>query len=205
MDYTAGRYRIDPQLVEVDLWRSRRALEEAARAPDTAQRRRALATAAGLYRGELAAGGAADWLEPARETLRRQAVDALALLADLDEQAGDLDAALAALDQAIGHDPYAEPLYRRIMRLQARLGRPDAVQRTLRLLETRLAELDTEPEPDTRRLAADLHHPRPAPHPERDPHRHIAGPSVPPAGRPAAARTGSGRRPAGPDRAATEA
>jgi hypothetical protein len=35
---------------------------------------------------------------------------------------------------AIAADPVAEELYRRLMRLQADLGRPDAVRRTYQLL-----------------------------------------------------------------------
>ena len=46
-----------------------------------------------------------------------------------------------ALEQAIAADLVAEELYRRLMRLQAELGRPDGVQRTYRLLARRLAEL----------------------------------------------------------------
>ncbi|MGW2309060.1 BTAD domain-containing putative transcriptional regulator [Actinomadura luteofluorescens] len=54
------------------------------------------------------------------------------------------------------HDPYAEPLYRSVMQLQAELGQPDAVHRTYRLLAARLADLDTEPDDETHRLLANL-------------------------------------------------
>ena len=53
-------------------------------------------------------------------------------------------------------DPVAEELYRRIMRLEAELGRPDAVKRTYRLLAHRLADLDVDPDPDTEQLVASL-------------------------------------------------
>lgn len=72
------------------------------------------------------------------------------------QKAGDTTAALTTLEQAITHDPYAEPLYQRIIRLQAALGQPDAARRTYRLLEARLAELDTDPEPATTALLTDL-------------------------------------------------
>jgi DNA-binding SARP family transcriptional activator len=52
-------------------------------------------------------------------------------------------------------DPVAEELYRRLMRLQAELGRPDAVQRTYRLLARQLADLDVDPDPETEQLVAD--------------------------------------------------
>jgi DNA-binding SARP family transcriptional activator len=48
------------------------------------------------------------------------------------------------------------------MRLQAGLGRPNAVRRTYRLLARQLAELDVDPEPETEQLVADLLR-RPAP------------------------------------------
>jgi DNA-binding SARP family transcriptional activator len=56
------------------------------------------------------------------------------------------------LEQAITRDPYSEPLYRHVMRLQARLDRPDAVRRTFGLLTARLDELDAEPDDETRKL-----------------------------------------------------
>jgi DNA-binding SARP family transcriptional activator len=83
-------------------------------------------------------------------------VDALARLAELRASADDLEGALVALEQAVVADPVAEELYRRLMRLQAELGRPDAVKRTYRLLARRLADLDTDPDPETERLVADL-------------------------------------------------
>ena len=42
------------------------------------------------------------------------------------------------------------------MRLQAELRRPDGVRRTYRLLARRLADLDVDPDPETKRLVADL-------------------------------------------------
>jgi DNA-binding SARP family transcriptional activator len=95
------------------------------------------------------------WEGP-REDLRRRAVDALAHLAELRQAAGDSQGALAALEQAISADPVAEELYWRRMRLEAELGRPDAVRRTYRLLARQLAELDVDPKPETEQLVAEL-------------------------------------------------
>jgi DNA-binding SARP family transcriptional activator len=58
--------------------------------------------------------------------------------------------------QQRGADSVAEELYRRLMRLQAGLGRPNAVGRTYWLLARQLAELDVDPEPETEQLVADL-------------------------------------------------
>ena len=67
------------------------------------------------------------------------------------------------------------------MRLQAAAGRPDAVRRTLRLLETRLSELGVTPGSQTRQAAAALLG-LPVP-----PQRPAAGPQPPAAPRPSPA------------------
>lgn len=156
VEHAAGRYRIDPALVGVDLWSFQTHLAETESASDDDERAAALSAAACLYGGELAEGARYEWAEPQREQLRRQAVDALTDLAELRETNGDLPGALAAAEQALAVDPYDEAVYRQVMRLQGRLGRPDAVARTYRLLERRLLDLDAEPEPLTRQLLAEL-------------------------------------------------
>ena len=121
----------------------------------TPARLAALKDAAALYRGPLAEGAGYDWAEPYAETARRRALDTWTAIAELLEPA-DPDQALAALDTALSHDPYNEYLYQRIMRIQAAAGRPEAVRRTLRLLETRLTELGLTPAAQTRQAAATL-------------------------------------------------
>jgi hypothetical protein len=66
------------------------------------------------------------WVEIPRQDTRRRAVDASARLAEPRQGAGDLEGALAALEQAVAADPVAEELSRRVMRLERELGRPDA-------------------------------------------------------------------------------
>ena len=151
----AERYRLDPALISTDVADFQAALDTARHAPDDRARLAACQQAAALYRGPLADGAGYDWAEPYAETARRRALDAWTRIAELLEPAGP-DQALAALETALGHDPYNEYLYQRIMRLQAAAGRPDAVRRTLRLLETRLAELGVTPGPQTRQAAAAL-------------------------------------------------
>ena len=80
-----------------------------------------------------------------------------------------LTAALSALETALGHDPYNEYLYVRIMRLQAAAGRPEAVRRTLSLLEARLTDLGITPGAQTRQIAASLLGTGPAPHRRAEP------------------------------------
>jgi DNA-binding SARP family transcriptional activator len=187
---TDGRYRLHPVLLDTDHRRFTAALTAAADARNTgrdapgggtAAYRAAMRAAARLYRGEPFDGADYGWAEPAREALRRQATDTLAALADSlapdtrdhpddpdarpasqpDRADADPAGALTALEHATEIDPYNEELYRRIMRLHAAAGRRDAIRRTLRLLEARLVDVDTDPDPATLTLAGDLLRPRP--------------------------------------------
>jgi DNA-binding SARP family transcriptional activator len=151
------RMRIDAREISSDLWRFQGALATAASAADDGQRAEALEEAAGLWRGDFADGMDSVWIEEHRETLRRDAVDALARLAELYEES-EPERALASLERAITIDRYQEALYQRIMMVQARLGRRDASRRTCQLLESRLADIDAEPEEATARLLHQIPH-----------------------------------------------
>ena len=157
------RYRLDRELVEVDLWRLESCLAQAKQAASTGDEQAetaVLRAAADAYGGELLKGMSGMWIETPREDLRRRAVNALGRLAELRQAAGDDEGALGALEQAIAADPVAEVLYRRTMRLQARLGRVDAARHTYQVLQRHLGELDVDAEPETEALAAELLMPR---------------------------------------------
>lgn len=154
----AEHLRIDPRLIDVDLWRFQAALVSAAHVADDQARRDILQSAAELWRGDFAEGTDAVWIEEVRETLRRDAVDTLTRLAELCHR-DEPEQALAALERAITIDRYQETLYRRIMRIQASLNRPDAARRTYQLLESRLTELDVEPDNETAQLLHQILHP----------------------------------------------
>jgi len=151
--------RIDARMTGCDLWRFQAALAAAARAPGDQERRALLEEAASLWRGDLADGMDSVWMEEHRETLRRDAVDALARLAQLCEQ-DEPEHALAILERAITVDRYQEPLYRRIMTIQSALDRPDAARRTYQLLQSRLADIEAEPDESTARLLSQILHRR---------------------------------------------
>jgi DNA-binding SARP family transcriptional activator len=155
INLSADRYRLDPSLINVDLWQFQAALEAVRTAGDDQARLAACQQAAGLYRGPLADGAGYEWAEPYAETARRRALDAYARIAEI-LKAADPEQALASLEAALTHDPYNEYTYQQIMRLQARARRPDAVRRTLQLLEARLGELGVTPAASTRQLAATL-------------------------------------------------
>lgn len=155
----AERYRIDPELISVDLWHFRTALHQASRTDDDRLRAELLQQAADSYTGHLAAEQSFEWIEPEREALRRQAVEALIRLAEVHEH-DEPERGLTALERARTLDRYAEEIYQRIMSLQAGLGRPDAVRRTYRLLETALEELGADPSKETEQLLWRLLHSR---------------------------------------------
>ena len=150
----SGRYRLDPALIGTDLEAFGAALEEARNASGDA-RLAACRRAVALYRGELAEGTGYEWAEPYAETARRRALDAWTTIAEILQPSAP-DEALSALETALSHDPYNEYLYVRIMRLQAAAGRPEAVRRTLGLLESKLTDLGLVPSSQTRQAAAAL-------------------------------------------------
>ncbi|WP_246122420.1 BTAD domain-containing putative transcriptional regulator [Actinoallomurus bryophytorum] len=166
--HAAGRYRLDPHLITVDLWQLQSTLNRAHNADTDATRLNALRLVPDLYTAELAEDLTFEWAETERENLRRQATDALSRLAQLAKN-DHPDLALAALEHALAHDPYAEPLYRDLMRIQAASGHPDAVRRTHQQLKTRLADLDTEPDEETHKLLLRLLQPPPARGPGKRP------------------------------------
>ncbi|MEU1728427.1 LysM peptidoglycan-binding domain-containing protein [Nonomuraea sp. NPDC005692] len=126
-------YRIDRDLISVDLWDYEKALERIRSAVEPADRLGALTKAAELCAGELAEGLTAEWIEDQRYPLTRSQADVLAQLA---EHLTDVDAegALAALERARELDPDTEETYFRIIRLQLRLDRRDDASRTAELL-----------------------------------------------------------------------
>lgn len=156
------RYRIEP-LFEVDLWQFEGALAVAGAQSAVAGAQSAdpswataLQKAADAYGGELLAGMSWPWAEVPREDLRGRAVDVLVSLAATRLVNGDIRSALDALERAIQVDPVAEQLYRRIMRLHAKMGRPDQADASFRALVARLGEVDLAPSAETEKLHAEL-------------------------------------------------
>ena len=112
----------------------------------------ALRLAVDLYGGSYAADIDRAWAVDQATTHRHQYLNALARIAEIAE----IDApgqAVEALERAINADPINEELYQRLMRIHGRQHHPDAVRRTYRLLESRLADLGmAEPSHATQRV-----------------------------------------------------
>ncbi|MFC4148654.1 BTAD domain-containing putative transcriptional regulator [Micromonospora mangrovi] len=148
------RYVLNRDAVDVDLWRMRATIRDANQATDPTERLAALRRAVDTYRGHLADGADYEWIEPYREAVRQQALDAY--LALVDALTGNPAEQLTVLDAAIGHNPYAEELYQQAMRARAALGHLDAIRSLRRALTRALGEIDAEPSDDTIALADEL-------------------------------------------------
>ncbi|WP_170305129.1 LysM peptidoglycan-binding domain-containing protein [Kitasatospora viridis] len=171
---------LNRDLITTDLDEFDRAVQAVAAAPDPMARLAAHRRVADLYTGELCADTAYEWAEPAREDLRRRALDALGALASA-VAGGDPELAMSHLDRAVGIDRYNEELHLRLASVQASLGRRDGVRRTWERLTASLAEIDAKPSPPTARALQELLHPTPGPSRPGAPAR--------PAPRPASVRT----------------
>ncbi|NIJ09795.1 DNA-binding SARP family transcriptional activator [Saccharomonospora amisosensis] len=150
-----GHYQLDPAVIEVDYWNFAAAVTRRRATTTPEQRTHACQAIVARYGGPIANGLDAEWLTTARETTRRDALDAVAALARAQVETNPADT-LDLLETARGFDPHNELLYRDIMRLQHVLGHHHAISRTLTLLQTHLAEIDTTPTTDTINLAQHL-------------------------------------------------
>lgn len=152
-DPATSRYQLDPETVTVDLWQMLTAIDQATTTDDEATMLAALRRAAELYGGDFAEGHDHAWATDYATSYRHQVLTVYARIAEILEP-DHPDQAIAALERAADLDPVNEELYQRIMRIHGRQQRPDAVRRTLRRLEERLADLgDAEPSQATRRVA----------------------------------------------------
>jgi DNA-binding SARP family transcriptional activator len=150
-----SRYHLDPNLLDIDVWRLVDALHEAAATTDPASRIPALRAAVEAHTGALAAGYDYDWIEQPREQIRRHGVRARLQLADL--LAGTEPRTAAELTQAAAElDPINEDLARRAMRAQAHIGHRAGIRQQLQRLRDALDDIDEEPSGETIALAAQL-------------------------------------------------
>jgi two-component SAPR family response regulator len=104
------RYRLNPQHVDVDLWQLHDAIRTAVAGPDPAARAAGLRLVIDSYTGELADGWSWPWLDPHREAIRRQILDAYTTLASQSDPA----TARRLLQAAAAADPDNQELSRRL-------------------------------------------------------------------------------------------
>jgi LuxR family maltose regulon positive regulatory protein len=141
---------------DVDIDRFQRALARALSAQDAA-RQEALAEAVTLYAGDLLADHPfEEWVQPHRDRLGRQYLEALTRLAEAEEVAGNHQAAAARWQAVVTREPGAEHAYRGLIRSYLALGRMADALRTFESCRMALADLGVEPSPETMRLRTQI-------------------------------------------------
>jgi DNA-binding SARP family transcriptional activator len=140
---------VDPRL----LWCDVAAFEAALHAGE-------LSSALGLWGGEFLPGLHVDggefdrWLDDARDSLRRRAVDAARSLSAEAEQAGDLARAVSSAHRLTELAPYDETGWQRLIMLLDVCGDRAGALTAYDVLTTRLKdELEVEPSPETQALS----------------------------------------------------
>ncbi|RJQ77682.1 LysM peptidoglycan-binding domain-containing protein [Pseudonocardiaceae bacterium YIM PH 21723] len=145
--YRVERYQLDPETVTTDLIELDHLI--ASDEPST--------SLIELCRpGEPLADDLYSWAEPVRESIRQQALNALLHLSRNTEGHQAID----ALDTAVHLDPYAEPVYQRLIQLHTDSGNPNAAFAVYRQLRAKLADIDSEPTAETDALLP-IRRPRP--------------------------------------------
>ncbi len=147
--------RLNPELVSVDYWEFTAAVATRRQATGDAAQAAACARIVELASLPLATDLAHSWVEPLREAARRQALNAMGWLA---AHTTAPRGTLGMLETAAEADPYNERIWQEILRLHARLGEYDALERTYSLMTRKLAEIHEKPSHDTRQLLAQLRH-----------------------------------------------
>lgn len=146
LQHPRGKYVLNRELVDIDLWRVQAAIDDAAKATDRETRIAAWKRAIDTYTGPLADDRDYGWLGPYQHAALRQILDVhLALAEALTEQTPA--EALQVLHHALKLDPCAEPVYRQAIDVHASRG--DAIRMLRRDLERHSAELDAEPTEET--------------------------------------------------------
>ncbi|WP_247658631.1 bacterial transcriptional activator domain-containing protein [Micromonospora sp. U56] len=140
IDHTDDRYRLNPTLIDVDLWHLHTAVRHAATAvTHTTTAWQAIIDA---YPGDLAAGRRWPWLDPLRERTRRNVIDAYVALADTEP---DPHRALTLLQAATRIDPYNTDLHTRVTHTLTTLGDHDTATKTRTDFTRRLIEAGLHP------------------------------------------------------------
>ncbi len=152
---TGSRYHLNPDLLDIDVWRLIDLLRRAGTTTDPTARATLLRQAIDANTGTLADGYDYDWITQPREQLRRHGIRTRLDLAIL---LGDSEPAAAAelLHGATKLDPINEDLARQAMQALARVGDAPAVRAVLQQLRAALDDIDEEPSAETIALAAQL-------------------------------------------------
>jgi two-component SAPR family response regulator len=144
-----GRYRLDPDLVDVDLWRFDDHLAAVSRTTDPETRRDHLRRAIALHAGPLADGTSYDWTEPIQHAHTSRVIDALVALA---ESAHDPSEASELLAQACQLAPGNTAVFHLALRAFRQARDLDRTRAAIERHLAALSELDIGLNPEAERL-----------------------------------------------------
>ncbi len=144
-----GRYHLDPDLVDVDLWQFSDHLTAADHTTDPDTRHHHLQQALALHAGPLAEGTDYDWTEPHQHTYISKVIDILVTLA---QDTGDPRQAAELLDQASALSPANTAVFRRALTAWTRLGMPDRASNAVSRYHAALRYLDVDIDHETAEL-----------------------------------------------------
>ncbi|MEV4204358.1 AfsR/SARP family transcriptional regulator [Nocardia salmonicida] len=150
-----GHCRLSVPAVSVDYWDFLAAVDARRRASSDTDRSSACRAITALATSDLAFDISGSWVEPLRESARRDAHNALNWLATHDAD-HDPSTTLGLLEIAAETDPYNETVWRDLLRQHARLGEYAALARTYTLMTRKLAEIGETPSRETRELLETL-------------------------------------------------
>ena len=153
-----GVFRLNGDVIGSDYGRLAAGRDAARRITDPEHRLAVLTRAADGIRGEPFAGADYNWLVEDQEHVRSLAIDTLSTVAQLYADAGELDAAIDTLDQALSIDPDpVERLFQKQILWQYRLGRKEAARELYGRLARELSErCDRLPSEETEALMESL-------------------------------------------------
>jgi DNA-binding SARP family transcriptional activator len=153
-----GVFRLNEGVIGSDYGRLAAGRDAARRITDPEHRLAVLTRAADGIRGEPFAGADYNWLVEDQEHVRSLAIDTLSTVAQLYADAGELDAAIETLDQALSIDPDpVERLFQKQILWQYRLGRKEAARELYGRLAHELSErCDRLPSEETEALMESL-------------------------------------------------
>ena len=156
IEYSQDIYRINPDYMVVDYWEIREWLETARnhdRSDQPHLAREAREQAVNRYNGELLPHRSEIWVDTERHWLHREIRQALIWLARREIFDGKTEEAMGYAQRLINLDPADEEAHRILIQsLIAQEDRSGAIRQYRRLKAILLAELDVEPEPETRSL-----------------------------------------------------
>lgn len=150
------RYRVTGERLYFDAVEFEREMEgvlrERSSRQDTSEK---LKAALSMYEGDFLHGEpAGSWHLDVQDRLRRLFLDGLGALAEDQMETDDVGGARETLERLVTEEPLSESAHRGLMVCLAREGRRDrALERYARLRQILLAELEVEPDAETRRLA----------------------------------------------------